>query len=108
MANKAAASPPPFNFGAKLQELEAITQAIDTDGLDLDDAVTKFERGMELSAQLKQHLQEVENRVETIKARFSSSSSSPTAAAAISAPAYPDDDPFDVPSRFSDPTDQLD
>ena len=108
MAHKAAPTPP-FNFGAKLQELEAITQAVDADGLDLDDAVTKFERGMELSAQLKQHLQEVENRVETIKARFATPIVNDTEViVTASAPAYPDDDPFDGPSLDSNNTNQLD
>lgn len=59
-----------FDFGAKLAELEAITEAIDSEHIDLDEAVTKFERGMELAGQLKEHLRVVENRVQAIKARF--------------------------------------
>jgi exodeoxyribonuclease VII small subunit len=58
------------DFGAKLAELEAITAWFESDEVDLNAALAKFERGMELAAELKQELQQVENRVEVIKAKF--------------------------------------
>ncbi len=61
----------PFEFEKALKELEEITAWFESSDVDLDQGLAKFERGLELSAQLKDHLQEVENRVEKIKARFS-------------------------------------
>ena len=58
------------DFGSKLKELEAITAWFESDEVDLNAALAKFERGMELANELKQELQQVENRVEKIKARF--------------------------------------
>ena len=60
----------PFHFEAALTELEQITQWFESSDADLDAGLQKFERGMELAAQLKEHLKSVENRVEKIKARF--------------------------------------
>jgi exodeoxyribonuclease VII small subunit len=59
-----------FQFEAALKELEQITQWFESTNVDLDEGLVKFERGMELAAQLKDHLQSVENRVEKIKQRF--------------------------------------
>lgn len=58
------------DFSAKLKELEAITEWFESDEVDLNAALAKFERGMQLAAELKKELQQVENRVEKIKARF--------------------------------------
>lgn len=58
------------DFGAKLNELEAITSWFESDAVDLNEALKKFERGMELAGELKVELQQVENRVEKIKQRF--------------------------------------
>lgn len=58
------------NFGAKLQELEAITVWFESDQVDLNLALKKFERGMELADELKSELQQIENRVEVIKQKF--------------------------------------
>lgn len=60
-----------FNFTKDLQELEAITSWFESEEVDLDQALTKFERGMTLAAGLKEHLNGVENRVEKIKQKFS-------------------------------------
>jgi exodeoxyribonuclease VII small subunit len=70
----------PPDFGAKLGELEAITAWFESGEVDLNAALAKFERGMQLADELKQELQQIENRVETIKAKFdapASSSSTP-------------------------------
>lgn len=58
------------DFGAKLQELEAITEWFESDEVDLNAALAKFERGMQLADELKRELAQIENRVETIKAKF--------------------------------------
>lgn len=65
-----------FEFEQALKELEEITLWFEGSDVDLDKGLIKFERGMELATQLKAHLQTVENRVEKIKQRFSSSAGS--------------------------------
>ena len=58
------------DFGAKLNELEKITEWFESEEVDLNDALAKFERGMQLADELKKELQQVENRVEKIKQKF--------------------------------------
>jgi len=58
------------DFSTKLQELEAITAWFESEEVDLNAALDKFERGMRLADELRRELGEVENRVEKIKARF--------------------------------------
>lgn len=53
---------------AELQELLA---KLDSDDIDVDDAIAQYERGMEIIKQMETHLQEAENKVEKIKADFS-------------------------------------
>ncbi len=57
-------------FGQGLTELEQITAWFESDTIDLDDGVAKFERGLSLIAQLRGQLEVVENRVEKIRADF--------------------------------------
>jgi exodeoxyribonuclease VII small subunit len=59
-----------FQFDEAMKELEAITAWFESTDVNLDQGLVKFERGMELAAQLKEHLASVENRVEKIKAKF--------------------------------------
>ena len=61
----------PFEFEQALKELEEITLWFESTDVDLDQGLVKFEHGMELASQLKNHLASVENRVEKIKQRFS-------------------------------------
>lgn len=63
----------PFEFEQALKELEDITVWFESSNVDLDAGLVKFERGMELAQALKEHLAQVENRVEKIKQRFSGS-----------------------------------
>jgi exodeoxyribonuclease VII small subunit len=63
-------SKPAANFNKELKELEAIVEWFESDSVDLDAALPKFERGMELAAKLKQHLEQVENKIEVIKKKF--------------------------------------
>lgn len=58
------------DFGKKLKELEDITAWFESDQVDLNEALAKFERGMELAGELKKELQAVENRVVKIKQKF--------------------------------------
>lgn len=60
----------PFQFEAAMKELETIAVWFEGNQVNLDDGLAKFERGMELSAQLREHLEEVGNRVERVKAKF--------------------------------------
>ncbi len=60
-----------FNFASAFQELEEITKWFDgEENVDLDEGLKKFERGLELSNELKKKLGEVENKVEEIKTKF--------------------------------------
>lgn len=58
------------DFGQKLKELEEITDWFESDKVDLNQALEKFERGMSLASELKGELTQIENRVEVIKQRF--------------------------------------
>lgn len=62
--------PDEIGFAAKLSELEAITSWFESSEVDLSEALVKFERGMELASELKEHLQVTQNKVEKIKRRF--------------------------------------
>jgi exodeoxyribonuclease VII small subunit len=72
----------PFEFEPALKELEDITLWFESSDVDLDAGLVKFERGMELTSQLKAHLSGVENRIEKIKQKFSAASATGTAPAA--------------------------
>jgi exodeoxyribonuclease VII small subunit len=80
-----------FEFEKSLKELEEITLWFESTDVDLDQGLVKFERGMELAGQLKNHLATVENRVEKIKQRFSAAPA-PAAANHAAAPEISDDD----------------
>jgi exodeoxyribonuclease VII small subunit len=61
------------DFGKKLKELEAITEWFESDKVDLNEALGKFERGMQLAEDLKKELEVIENKVEKIKQKFDGS-----------------------------------
>lgn len=58
-------------FAEAFAELEAITEWFETQNVDLDEGVKKFERGLELAKMLKEKLSDVENTVVTLKKKFS-------------------------------------
>lgn len=62
-----------IDFVASLKELEDITTWFESEDIDLDKGLAKFERGMLLATELKEHLKQVENRVEVIKRKFTDS-----------------------------------
>ena len=68
------------NFSKDLAELEAIVAWFESDSLDLDEALVKFERGMELANTLKDYLVNVENKVTKIKQKFDQKNPQPEAA----------------------------
>jgi len=70
----------PFEFEKSLAELETITAWFESADADLDQGIAKFERGMELAQALRNHLANVENRVEKIRQRFTAAPT-PTALA---------------------------
>ncbi|MBI3984127.1 exodeoxyribonuclease VII small subunit [Candidatus Microgenomates bacterium] len=68
-------SPPPkksADFSKDLKELETIVEWFESGEVDLDAALPKFERGLELANRLRSHLETVQNQVEVIKQKFKS------------------------------------
>lgn len=63
-----------FNFGKAFEELEQIAKSFESENMDIDDGLKKFERGLELAQKLKAKLRDVESKVETIKKKFSDES----------------------------------
>lgn len=59
-----------LTFAEAFKELEALTEWFETEEVDLDEGLKKFERGLELSQICKKKLQEVENKVTTLKKKF--------------------------------------
>lgn len=59
-----------FNFAKAFEELETITEWFESEEVDLDEGLKKFERGLELAKQCKEKLGEVENKVKEIKEKF--------------------------------------
>lgn len=63
------ANPKPVsNFREDLAELEKITQALESDTVDLEEALKSFERGSELVSSLKRQLDAAQLRVQEIQA----------------------------------------
>ena len=60
-----------FNFKQALEELKKINEEFDSEDIDLDEALKKFKRGLELAKKCKERLREVENEVVKIKEKFS-------------------------------------
>ncbi len=64
-----------FDFSASMKELEEIAAYLERSDVDLDEAIKRFERGAALAGQLKQYLQQAENRVSQLKEDFGAVSS---------------------------------
>lgn len=60
-------------FAEAFAELEKLTEWFETQEVDLDDGLAKFERGLELAAVCKKKLAEVENKVTALKKQFEQS-----------------------------------
>lgn len=59
-----------FDFGKAYAELEGIITWFESDDVDLDAGLAKFERGLELAQACRARLKEVENKVTEIKKKF--------------------------------------
>lgn len=52
------------------EELEAITEALEKDDVDLEKGIPLLKKGHELASTLKKRLQNIENEIEEVKASF--------------------------------------
>ncbi len=59
-----------FNFSEAYKEIEEINEWFQGEEIDLDEALNKYERGMELINNCKNRLKEAENRFEEIKKKY--------------------------------------
>ena len=59
-----------LSFEKSFSELEKIVHELESDKIDLDEGLKKYERGLELAAACQKKLKEVENKVRLIKAKF--------------------------------------
>jgi exodeoxyribonuclease VII small subunit len=60
------------SFEQEFKELEKLVQELESDDVQLEAGLAKFQRGLALAQSLKTRLTEVENKVEIIKKKFSS------------------------------------
>ena len=59
-----------LSFQKAFDELEELTAWFETEDVDLDEGLKKFERGLELAEVCKKKLAEVENKVTKLKKQF--------------------------------------
>jgi exodeoxyribonuclease VII small subunit len=59
-----------FNYQKLNNELDEILLSLQADDLDIDEAIKKYERGMEIIKQLQAYLKEAGNKVTKIKKKF--------------------------------------
>lgn len=55
-------------------ELEAVLADLQREDLDVDEALARYERGLELVKQLENYLKTAENKVQKLKAKFDAGS----------------------------------
>lgn len=55
-----------FNFKKAFEELEKISEWFQADDIDLDEALKKYKRGMELVKEAKSQLKETENEFRAV------------------------------------------
>lgn len=48
-------------------ELDNIVNGLQTDDLDVDEAIKRYERGMEIVKSLEEYLKEAENKIKVVK-----------------------------------------
>ncbi len=60
-----------FNFTKAYQEIEKINEWFQGEDIDLDEALQKYERGLDLINKCKKRLEESENKFEEIKKKYS-------------------------------------
>ncbi|HOK35413.1 MAG TPA: exodeoxyribonuclease VII small subunit [Candidatus Pacearchaeota archaeon] len=59
-----------FNFTKAYEEIEEINEWFQREDIDLDEALEKYEKGMELIKECKERLKETENKFEEIKKKY--------------------------------------
>ena len=59
-----------FDFAKSYQKLEEITGQFESGKFSLEDGLKKFEEGLELAAECKEYLKQVENKIIEIKKKF--------------------------------------
>ncbi len=65
----------PIDYPKLKAELDAILDELQSSEGDIDTAVAKYERGMQILQELELYLKSAENRVQKIKADFSQTAS---------------------------------
>jgi len=60
-----------FNFTKAYQEVEETNNWFQGEDIDLDEALEKFQKGMDLIKKCKERLKNAENKFEEIKKRYS-------------------------------------
>lgn len=60
-----------FNFTKAYKEIEEINEWFQGEDIDLEEALKKYERGLELIEKCKRRLKEAENKFEEIKKKYS-------------------------------------
>lgn len=58
------------NLRAKLDELQQIVSSFDRDDLSVEEALTQFEKGSELSEDIESQLAELKTKITVLKERF--------------------------------------
>jgi exodeoxyribonuclease VII small subunit len=59
-----------LDFAAELKTLEQITEYLESDEVNLDEAIKQFELATQKAARLKKYLEEAELKIETLKQKF--------------------------------------
>jgi exodeoxyribonuclease VII small subunit len=59
-----------FNFTKAYQEIEAINEWFQSEEVDLDEALQRYERGMDLIQKCRERLEKAENKFEEIKKKY--------------------------------------
>ena len=59
-----------FDFAKSYQKLEEITEQFESGKFSLEDGLKKFEESLELAAECKEYLKQVENKIIEIKKKF--------------------------------------
>ncbi len=60
----------PKNYQAMTDQLNQLVEWFETDQLDLDQAVDKYQQALELLKQMEDYIKTAENRVKRIAAKF--------------------------------------
>lgn len=59
-----------FNFTKAYEEIEEINEWFQGEDIDLEEALKKYERGMDLINKCRKRLEEAENKFEEIKKKY--------------------------------------